>query len=235
VGSPTKTEVADKPATIADLFSKCSELAAQEEKEMGRIMSTILPLLAWLNQPVALRPGSLGDAFSRFASVSLEPGATVVTTDFEGKVLARPLAKFRTKDCLAIFGEAFPELQKLVAEKKRAAQVKPALSMRASLGGARFILDMRTYRLLVSNSGGDCRGLSVSVQLSGDRTKACKPCDLNQGEWVEVDLGVYKEVSALERVKLRFDCKDVDGRELHGEQTIRLDGAAWQEAALRER
>jgi hypothetical protein len=227
--------MAEKPVTIADLFSKCSELAAQEEKEMSRIMSTILPVLAWLNGPVVLRPGSLGDAFSGFASVSLQPGATVVTTDLKGKVLARPLAKFRTKECLVIIREAFPELQRLVADKRRAAQVKPALSVKAAVGGSRFILDMRSYRLLVSNSGGDCLDLRISMQLSGDRTKACRPCDVNRGERVEVDLGVFKEVSTLERVKLQIDCKDVDGRELRGDETIRLDKDGWQEAALSDK
>jgi hypothetical protein len=225
----------DKPVTIADLFSKCSELAVQEEKEMGKMMVAILPVLAWLNEPVALRPGSLGDSFTRFTSISLQPGATVVTTDVEGRVVARPLAKLRTQDCLAVIREAFPELQRLVAEKRRAAQVKPALSLKAALGGSRFILDMRSYRLLVSNSGGDCRNLRVSTQLSGGRTKTCRPCDVGRGERVEVDLGVFKEVGTMERLKLQIECEDEDGRELGGDETVRLDGINWQEAVLSDR
>jgi hypothetical protein len=227
--------MADKPAMIADLFSRCSELVAQEETEMGRMMGTILPVLAWLNEPIALRPGALGDSFSGFTSVSLQAGARVVTTDVEGKAVARPLAKLRTKDCLAVIRESFPELRKLVADKRSAAQVKPALSMRTAIGGARFILDMRSYRLLVSNSGGDCLNPRVSMQLSGGRTKACRPCDVSRGERVEVDLGVFKEVSTMERLKLQIECEDADGRELLGDETVRLDGASWQEAVLSDR
>ena len=232
MGSSTKTGTADKSVTIADLFSKCSDLASEEAKKMGAMMGTMLPVLAWVNEPVVLRPGSLGGAFSGFISVSLQPGATVVMTDAEGNASARPLAKFPTKDCLAIIRESFPELERKVADKKRAAQVKPALSMKASLGGSHFILDMRTYRLLVSNSGGDCRDLRVSVSLSEGRTKACKPCGVNRGERVEVELGVSKEVSAMKRLKIQIDCKDVDGRELRGEESVSLEGASWQEAVL---
>ena len=101
-----------KPTTIADLFSKTSELAAQEERDMGRIMGMMVPVLAWLNTPVELQPGPLGEAFSGFKSVSLQAGPTVVTTDPRGKVAARPLAELRTKECLAVIREAFPELQR---------------------------------------------------------------------------------------------------------------------------
>ena len=51
----------------------------------------------------------------------------------------------------------------MVADKNRSAQVTPVLSMKLSLGGQRFIVDMRSYHLIVSNSGGDCRGLRISA------------------------------------------------------------------------
>jgi hypothetical protein len=221
-----------KPVTIADLFSKCSELAAQEEKEMGRIISTMLPFLAYLNEPIVLRPGSLGGSFRGLRSVSLDPGAVVVTTDLRGKVSSEPLAKLRTADCLAVLKDSLPELHRLVDEKKRAALIKPVLSMRVFLGGQRFILDMRTYRLAVSNSGGDCRGLSVSVRLPDGRSKPGRQRDLNRGARAEVDLGVFKEVGGLEHLEVQFDCKDVDGRELRGGEPIPLNGTDLQEVVL---
>jgi hypothetical protein len=222
----------EKSVTIADLFSKCSEIAAQQEKEMGRIMSTMLPVLAYVNEPIALRPGSLGDSFRELRSASLHSGGVVVTTDFQGNVSSKPLSKFPTAECLAILKDSFPELQRLVADKKRAAQVKPMLSMKVLLGGQRFILDMRSYRLLVSNSGGDCRGLRISIHLPDGRTKPCRHCDLSRGEWAEVDLGVFKEVGDLERLDLQFDCEDVDGREFHGVEHIPLDGTDLREVVL---
>jgi hypothetical protein len=227
--------VAGKPATIADLFSKCSELAVQEERDMDRMMGMMVPVLAWLNTAVALRPGSLGDGFSGFTSVSLQAGPTVVTTDPEGKVAARPLAGLRTKDCLAVIREAFPELQRLVADKRRAAQVKPALSVKASIGGSHFVLDKRSYRLLVSNAGGDCRGLRISIQLPEGLTKVSRPLDVDSGDWVEVDLGVFKEVSGMERLRLHIECEDEDGRKLRWDEKVSLDGSNWQEATLGEK
>ncbi len=231
VSSP-KAKLVEQPSKLAELFSKCSQLAVQEEQEQIRMVGTMLPVLSYLDEPVVLRPGALGDAFRDFKSVSLAPGAVVVTTDMEGRVLSKPLVKYRTEECLAILRDLFPELGRLVAEKRRAAQVKPALSTKAALAGSKFLVDLRSYRMVFSNSGGDCRELQVSLQLSGGRTKAYRPVDVNRGERVEVDLGVFKEVTALESIKLQLDCKDVDGRELHGDQTVRLDGAAWEEAPL---
>jgi hypothetical protein len=181
--------MADKPATIADLFSKCSELAAQEEKEMGRVVSTMLPVLAYVNEPIMLHLVSLGDSFGELRSASLHSGAVVVTTDIEGKVSSKPLANFRTAECLAILRDSFPVIQRLVADKKHAALAKPTLSMKVFLGGQRFILDTRSYRLLVSNSGGACTGLRVSMQLPDGRTRSCRQLDLNRGERAEVDPG----------------------------------------------
>jgi hypothetical protein len=217
---------------IADLFSKVTKLAAQQEKEMGRIVSTILPVLAYLDEPVALRPESLGDSFREVRSAFIHPGAVVVTTDFQGKIWSKPLAKFPTADSLAILKESFPELQRLVADKKRAAQVKPSLSMKVFLGGQRFIVDMRSYRLLVSNSGGDCRELRVSIKLPDGETKLCKERDLGRGMRTEVDLGVFKEVGELERLEIKVECKDVDGRELHGGEPVPIDGTSLKEVTL---
>lgn len=227
--------MADQPTKVADLFSKVSQLAAQEEKEMAKIASTILPMLAWLNEPVVLRPESLGGAFSKFRSVTLETGAMVMMTDPEGKVSSKQLSKFRTEECLAILHDSFPELQRLIANKKRAAEVKPALSVKVIIGGPHFIVDMRSYRLLVSNSGGECKGMSVSTKLPEGVTKPSKPCDVVRGQEAEVDLGVFKEVGGLKRIELQINCKDVDGRELCGDESVRLEGAKWQEAALRRK
>ncbi len=227
--------MAEQPVKIADLFSKASELAAQEEKEMDRIVGTMLPVLAWLNEPVVLRPKSLGAPFQEFRSVTLETGAIVVMTDLEGKVSSRQLSKFRTGECLAILHDSYPELQRMAANKKRAGQVKPVLSLKIVLGGSRFFVDRRSYRLVVSNMGGDCQGMHVSTQLPGGKAKASRPCDVGRGMKVEVELGVPKEVGGSELLELQIECKDVDGRELVGNESVRLDGASWQEATLRRK
>ena len=229
--SSTKTGL-EQPVKIADLFSKCTELAAQQEKELGRVASTMLPVLAYLNEPIVLRPGSLGDSFREVRSASIHSGAVVVTTDFQGRVWSKPLAKYPTADFLAILKDCFPELQRLVADKKRAAQVKPMLSMKVFLGGQRFIVDMRSYRLVVSNLGGDCRGLRVSMKLPDGRTKPFRERDLGRGARVEVDLGVFKEVDGAERVELQLECEDVDGRKLLGGEPLPLNGTSLQEIVL---
>lgn len=231
----TRTETAQQPAKIADLFCKCSELAAQEKKEMGRIVGTVIPMLAWLNEPVVLRPESLGGAFREFRSVTLETGATVTMTDLDGRVSSKELAMFRTEECLAILHDSFPELQRMVANKRRAGEVKPALSLKVVVGGAHFIVDLRSYRLAVANAGGDCIGMRVSTRLPGGRSKSSRPCDVSRGHEAEVDLGVYKEVGDLKRLELQIDCEDVDGCKLHGEESVPVDGASWQEAALRRK
>ena len=233
MSSSTKAQAMKGSVSIADLFSKCSELAAEEMKEMARIISNMLPILAWLNEPVVLRPGSLGEAFSGFTNVSLQPGATVFTTDLVGKVFVRPLFDLPTKDRLEVMREAVPELQRLVTDKRRAAEVKPALSMKASLEGSRFIVDKRSYRVLVSNTGGDCRDLQVSIKLFGVKPKPSSPVSVNRGESVEVDLGVLKkEAGTMGRLELHMDCKDVDGRELRGDESLPIEGAGWQETVL---
>lgn len=227
--------MAAQPVKIADLFSKCSQLAVQEEREMDKIVGTILPMLAWLNEPVVLRPKSLGGVFQGLRSVTLETGAMVVMTDPEGGVSSEQLAKFPTQECLAILHESFPELQRMVANRRRAGQVKPLLSLKIVLGGSHLIVDKRSYRVLVSNAGGDCMGLKVSAQLPEGWTKSSRPCDVSRGKEAEVDLGVFKEVGKVERLELEVDCRDVDGRELRGEEWVHLGGADWQEAVLRRK
>jgi hypothetical protein len=217
---------------MADLYSKCSQLAAQSEKEIGRIVNTMLPVLAYLNEPVVLKTESLGEAFRDFSSVSLQPGAIVVTKDKRGKVLSRPLAKFSTEECLAILHDSFPELQRLVADKRRAVQLKPTLSLKISVGGSHFILDMRSYRLIVSNAGGDCKELSVTSRYPGGPSPPTHPQDVGRGEEVEVDLGIFKELIGQEVLDIEFECKDADGRPMRGEQSVRLDGAGWEEARV---
>ena len=222
----------ERPVKIADLFAKCSQLAAQGEKEMGRIVSAMLPVLAYLDEPIALSPGSLGGSFAELKSVSLQAGAQVVTTDPRGKVASMPLAKLKTADCLAIVKQAFPEIERMVTDRKRSSQVTPALSMKLFLGGQRFIVDMRSYHLIVSNSGGDCRGLRISAELADGRNKDYRERDLSRGGRVEFDLGLLKEVRGADRLRLRFECKDVDEREFCGAESLSLNGSRMQEAAL---
>jgi hypothetical protein len=222
----------EQPVEIADLFSKCSALEVRGERERERIVGTITPMLAWLGEPVVLRPGSLGDAFGGFTGVTLETGATVVMTDSHGKVSSMPLQKFRTEECLAIIQVAFPELQRMVADRRRGVRVRPALSMKLFLGGQRFILDMRSYRLLVSNSGGDCRDLRVSAELPNGKNRDYGERDLSRGGRIEVDLGLLKELQGAENLKLRIECKDVDGREFCGDVSLPLRGDRAREATL---
>jgi hypothetical protein len=230
-----KTGMADQTMKIADLFSKCSELAAQEEKEMGNIVNSILPVLAWLNEPVALKPESLGEAFNEFKSVSLDPGALVVMANAQGRVSTKQLAKFGTAERLAILRDSFPELERMIANKRRAGQVRPALSLKLVLGGPHFIVDMRSYRLMVSNSGGDCSGVRISSQLPRGKTKSYRPFDVSRDEQAEVDLGVFNEITRTKRLAIRIDCKDVDGRELRGEESVRPDASKWQYVTLRRK
>lgn len=229
---PSTQKGVAEPVKMSDLFSKCEQLAAQEEKEMSRIVGTMLPVLAYVEEPIMLSPGSLGGSFSELRSVSLQAGAMVVTTDLQGNVASKRLAKLKTGDCLAILKNAFPEIQRLVADKNRAAVVRPILSMKLFLGGQRFIVDRRSYRLLVSNSGGDCRYLSISAELADGRNKPFRERGLSRGGRVEVDLGLLKEVDGAESLRLQFECKDVDGREFCGAQSLRLAGDRLQEALL---
>jgi hypothetical protein len=225
--------MAEQPVKLADLFSKCSEMTAQGERERDRIAGTMTPLLAWLNESVVLRPGALGGAFRGFKSVTLEAGSTVVMMGFDGKVSSKPLAQFGTEECLAIVHDAFPELQRMVASKKRAGEVRPALSLKVVLGGPRFIVGRRSYRLTVANKGGDCLGVRVSTRLPGGWSKPSRPCDVTRGRRAEVDLGLSREVGGgSESLELLVECKDVDGRELCGVESVRLDGDGWQELAL---
>jgi hypothetical protein len=228
-------ESAEQQPKIAELYSKCSQLADRQEEETAKIVGTILPVLAWLNEPVVLRPASLGGAFAEFRSVTLETGAMVVMTDPEGRVSSNQLAEFKTEECLAVLNGAFPELQRMVANKRRAAQVRPLLSLKATLGGSHLIVDMRSYRLSVWNAGGDCVGLRVSVRLPGGRARASKPCDVPRGREAVFDLGVYKEVSGAGRLDLELACRDVDGRELTCEESVGTQGEERVEATLKRK
>lgn len=227
--------MAEQPTKIADLYSKISQLADQEAKEMARIVGTIVPVLAWLNEPVVLRPASLGGEFLEFRSVTLETGAVLVMTDLQGRVSSKPLAEFRLDECLTILNEAFPELQRMTANKRRAGQVRPLLTLKVVLGGSHLIVDRRSYRLLIANSGGDCKGLRVSVKLPKGATRPSRPCDIGREKKAEVDLGVFHEVAGTGRLELQIECKDVDGRDLLGGESISIEGLDWQEALLRRK
>jgi hypothetical protein len=223
-------ETAGQPVEIAELYSRASELAAEEESGVARIVSAMLPVLAWLNGPVALRPGSLGGSFLGCRSVTLGPGLIVVMTDNDGRVSSRQLLEFKTKERLAVLKESHPELQRMVAEKRRAGEVKPLLSLKVALGGGHLLADRRGYRLVISNKGGDCLGLSVRLHAGG--TKPSKPCDLPRGTEAEYDLGLLREAGVGGPVKVSVECKDVDGRELVAEEAL-FPGGAWKEALLK--
>ena len=222
--SSPKSETAEQPAKLSDLFSKCSELAAEEERQMAKFVGAVIPVLGFLGEPVSLRPESLGGSFLGFRSVTLGDGAMVTMTDPEGRVSSRRLSAFRTEECLAILEESFPELQRLVSEKRRAGEARPELSLRVALGGKRFIVDMRSYRVAVANAGGDCLGVRFSTRLSGGRTKSSRPCDVRRGQEVEVDLGVAMEVAEAGRLEIEVECRDADGRELSGRGSVGVDG-----------
>jgi len=227
--------MANQPAKIADLFSKCTELAAQEEKEMARIVGTVLAVLAYVDQPIALRPESLRGSLPGIKSAYLHTGALVVTTDGRGNVATRPLAKFATAECVEILKQSVPQLQRLASEKRRAALVRPLLAMKVVSSGLRLILDSRSYRLIVSNSGGDCIDLGLSVELPFGKTRPYRPRDLGRGARIELDIAGFKELEGAEWIRLCFDCKDVDGRELRGEESLAVGGASFQEATMRRK
>jgi len=231
----TKSKLDVQPAEMADLFSKCAQLAAQEEQEMGKIMSTILPVLEYLGGPVSLKPEALGDRFHDFKYVVLQSGATVMTTDMKGNVSTKPLAEFRTEDCLSILRESFPELLRLASEKRQAAMVGPALSLRIVSGGAHESQGVRSHYLVVSNLGGPLSDVVVSSLLPGGRTKAYRPGGVHRGGKINIDLEVLKEESTVERVELQIDCTDAMGHQFRGREFVRLDGSIIQEVALRKR
>jgi len=234
VPSSTKAGL-EEAVKIADLFSKCSELAAQEEKEMSRIVGTVLPVLAYVDLPIALRPESLSESLPGIKSAYLHSGALVVTTDGQGNVSSRPLAKFTTADCVEILRQSVPQLQRLASEKRRAALVRPLLAMKVVSSGQRLILDSRSYRLIISNSGGDCIGLGLSVELPLGKTRPYRPRDLGRGARTELDIAAFKELEGAEQVRLVFECKDVDGRELRGEECLAVGGASFHSATLRRK
>jgi hypothetical protein len=230
--SSAQSEASFQPARIAELFSKCRELAAREEREMAKIRGAILPLLSYVEEPILLRPSDLGLSFEGLRSMTLQSGGRVVATDVHGLTASRSLDDFKSSECLAILKVALPEIKRLVAEKERAARVKPALSMKLTLRGQRRIFDTRSYHLVVLNEGGDCKSLSVSVGLSDGTMEPRKERDLDRGMRVELDLGkLFKDVEGLDRLSLRVECMDVDGREFVGVGSLPVDGT-WHEQSL---
>jgi hypothetical protein len=228
--------MAGQTTGIADVYARRSELAVQEQREVGRIVSMMLPVMTWLNEPVVLKPRSLGSAFQEFSSVSLENGEMVVMTDVEGNVSRKNLAQLPIEECLAILQSSLPELQKMAEHKRRREeQAKPALSMKIVLGGTGSTIEVPSYRLVVSNSGGDCTDIRVTTMLPGGWTRTSPPCDVRRGEQAEVDLGVFEEVSDVALLQLQVECKDAEGRELRGSESLPLNGAEWQEAFLRRK
>lgn len=225
---PAKQRAEQRVVGIADLFSKVREIADQEQREVSRITRTMLPVLAWLKAPVVLRPEALGEGFAGFRSVSLQAGAVVVTTDSQGRASSKPISAYPPRDCLAILREAFPELQRMVVDRRRGKEVRPVLEVKSMLKGSRRIVDMRSYLLILTNSGGDCHALRVSFDVDGE-TRVSKPSDLGHGERVELDLGLgaSKAVKELDRLGIHVDCTDVDGRALQADAEVRLDSQKW--------
>lgn len=232
--SSTQTGLTVKPAKIAELFSKCKEIAAQEEREMAKIQGVILPLLAYVEEPILLHPAQLGPSFQGARSVALKAGARIVTTDVHGLTSTVPLAAFEANECLAILRDVLPELKRLVAEKERATRIKPAIAMKLVLAGQRRILDTRSYHIVILNSGGDCRSLTVGVGLGDGSVEPRKEHDLDRGMRMELDLGVFKEVEGLESLNLKVECKDVDGREFVGVGSLPVDGTWFEQALMKK-
>ena len=51
---------------------------------------------------------------------------------------------------------------------------------------------------------------------------------------IDVDLGIAKEVRGDDMLRLKLECKDVDGRVMHADASVKLDGSAWCKVAFDE-
>jgi hypothetical protein len=151
--------------------------------------------------------------------------------DSEERISSRSLRKFDGEDFISILRDCLPGLQELVSGRNRAEQIKPAISVKLRLAGSQFLVDRRTYRLLLSNSGGECRNLRISTKAGG-RTKVNHPFDLNSVNPSEIDLGLSKKDIGLKQLELGITCRDLDGLEYWGTESIRADQADWKEVPL---
>jgi hypothetical protein len=216
---------------LVSVFSKCAELIHSEGVMVDKIVKVMKPLLSSINKPIRLHPQSLGETFRHIREASLAPGAVVVMVDSEERISSRSLRKFDGEDFISILRDCLPGLQELVSGRKRAEQIKPALAVKLRLAGSQFLIDRRTYRLLVSNSGGDCRNLRISTKAGG-RTKVNPPFDLNSVNPSEIDLGLSQKDVEPKQLELGITCKDLDGLEYWGTESIRAEQDDWKEVPL---
>lgn len=120
------------------------------------------------------------------------------------------------KDVQEILGETWSVSKEATAKREiekreRKETIKPQLFIRLELRGFNFIIDLRHYHLIVSNSGSDALGTVVRIgdwQWGGYNIEPYRPRDIDIGY-----INSYRGVSLLD---ISIETRDIDRNHYQG-------------------
>jgi len=163
-----------------------------------------------------------------------------------GKTLVLRLGKKETKisvlelepdPYVAVVKEAAASVARLMAEEEarreaeRAETIKPALKMFRSLkGGKLAVFDWRSYSLVVSNTGGAAKRVTVYVTSLGGQKHG--PLQINKGETLELELGRFGRLRKSGGIRMVVMCEDQDGRKYRCKAKLELNAEEAQVLSL---
>lgn len=126
------------------------------------------------------------------------------------------------KDVQEILGETSLASKEAIAKREREKRerkesIKPQLSVRLELRGFNFIIDLRHYHLIVSNSGSDALGTIIRIRnwyWSGYNIGTYVPID--------VDIGIISNYRGASLIDVSIETRDVDRNRYEGHIQVPL-------------
>jgi hypothetical protein len=209
------------------------KLEKETKKEISRF---VYEFQSAFSGELKLNAKHLSEWFPPAKSAALVGGETLVLRT--GKKETRiSVLELKPDSYVAVVKEAAASVAKLMAEEKtrreasRAGSIKPALQMFTGLkGGKLAVFDWRSYSLLVSNTGGAAKRVTVYVTSLGGQKHG--PLQINKGETVELELGVFRRLRKSGDIRMVVMCEDQDGRKYRGKAKLELNAKEAQVLSL---
>ena len=209
-------------ADLGDELVKYVGALKLENKTKKEISRFVHDVQAALSKPVKLDASRLKEWFPGADSAVLIDGEKLVVRQGT-KETEVSLLRLEPDPYFAVVKEVGSEVTRLMeeADAERARSIAPALQVTARLlGGKLAIFDWRNYNLVVANTGGNAKSVTISVSPTGPEKYG--PFDIRAFETAEFTLRHLYRILDSRALKITARCEDDDGRRYVGDAELEV-------------
>ncbi|MDE1854253.1 MAG: hypothetical protein KGI38_10990 [Thaumarchaeota archaeon] len=220
---------------LAEEFGELLDVEAKEKGMRSALVQVMVQIQKSLGEPIQLSRTSLGQEFPKIKSAWIDGNTVVFVPEKTKKQVSVPLARLEYGLFMELVGEATKAIDKVVGERRRThlEEIRPVLSLTLRLeGGQLAIFDWRKFHLIISNVGGDARGLYITSEWKG-RSKRVGPLEVPEIYNMDVELGSLYQFVNQDALFLRIDCKDAEGNGYSAKANMPLTNEKRQKLELK--